>query len=97
MLLTNATLPWLEASEAGGVGDAGYLARHLLDAAEGLCAAEPTGALRLEAVRRLAAETLGDTLGPPADGAETVTMAVSHVHVSDVTVGDPHVVDPSDE
>jgi hypothetical protein len=47
--------------------------------------------------RRLAAETLEDTLGPPADGAETVTMAVSHVHVSDVTVGDPHVVDPSDE
>ncbi|ROR92328.1 hypothetical protein [Nocardioides aurantiacus] len=47
--------------------------------------------------RRLAAEALAETLGAPADGTELVTMAVSHVHVSDVTVGDPHLVDPSDE
>lgn len=47
--------------------------------------------------RHLAAEALGDTLGAPTNGSELVTMAVSHVHVSDVTVGDPHLVDPSDE
>ncbi|WP_445257771.1 hypothetical protein [Nocardioides aurantiacus] len=49
--------------------------------------------------RRLAAEVLEDTLGAPDAGAEPVRMTttVSHVHVSDVTVGDPHLVDPSDE
>ena len=47
--------------------------------------------------RRLAAEALTDTLGAPTHGTELVTMTVSHVHVSDVTVGDPHLVDPSDE
>ena len=50
-----------------------------------------------DSTRRLTAEALVDTLGVPADGSEPVTMAVGHVHVSDVTVGDPHLVDPSDE
>ncbi len=44
--------------------------------------------------RALTRGVLADVLGVQATEAEVV---VQHVHVSDVTVGDPHVVDPSDE
>lgn len=44
--------------------------------------------------RALALSTLAGLLGP--DGP-TVHVTVSHVHVSDVTVGDPHLVDPGEE
>lgn len=44
--------------------------------------------------RALARGVLAGVLGAPAAEAEVV---VQHVHVSDVTVGDPHVIDPSDE
>lgn len=37
---------------------------------------------------------LTDLLGPTAT---PVPVVVSHVHVSDVTIGDPHLVDPGDE
>ena len=47
--------------------------------------------------RHLAAEAVALALGPPATGEDLVTLTVSHVHVSDVTVGDPHLVDPLDE
>ena len=40
-------------------------------------------------------EGLTGLLGP--ETAAVVPVAVNHVHVSDVTVGDPHLVDPGDE
>lgn len=46
--------------------------------------------------RSLANEALVDLIGPGAPGSE-VAVTVSHVHVSDVTVGDPHLVDPGEE
>ena len=45
--------------------------------------------------RTHAGEALTGLLGP--DTADVVPVAVKHVHVSDVTVGDPHLVDPGDE
>ncbi len=46
--------------------------------------------------RVLAEAALADVLGEAwAVGGGTVV--VSHAHVSDVTVGDPHLVDPADE
>ncbi len=44
--------------------------------------------------RALALSSLAGLLGP--DGP-AVHVTVSHVHVSDVTVGDPHLVDPGEE
>ncbi len=49
-----------------------------------------------EQARALAQGALADTLGEPAPGSE-VPVTISHAHVSDVTVGDPHLVDPADE
>lgn len=51
-----------------------------------------------EQARHLAREALASTLGTP-DLAEGVTVDVtaSHIHVSDVTVGDPHLVNPDDQ
>lgn len=49
-----------------------------------------------EQARALAQEALADVLGRPAAGSE-VPVTISHAHVSDVTVGDPHLVDPTDE
>ncbi|WP_245604328.1 hypothetical protein [Nocardioides aequoreus] len=43
--------------------------------------------------RSLVGEVLDDTVGELPESAVTV----QHVHVSDVTVGDPHLVDPHDE
>lgn len=40
-------------------------------------------------------DALAGLLGP--ETADEVPVAVNHVHVSDVTVGDPHLVDPGDE
>lgn len=45
--------------------------------------------------RTHAVEALTGLLGP--ETADVVPVAVNHVHVSDVTVGDPHLVDPGDE
>lgn len=49
-------------------------------------------------VRLLAREALAGLLGS-AEAAAGVDVAVTatHVHISDVTVGDPHLVDPADE
>ncbi|SEB71607.1 hypothetical protein SAMN04489844_0908 [Nocardioides exalbidus] len=52
----------------------------------------PTGDL----ARELGREVLTSLLGERPAG-EDLPVTLSHVHVSDVTVGDPHVVDPSDE
>ena len=49
-----------------------------------------------EQARALAQEVLADTLGQPVPGSE-VPVTISHAHVSDVTVGDPHLVEPADE
>ena len=46
--------------------------------------------------RALAQQVLADVLGQPAPGSE-VPVTISHAHVSDVTIGDPHLVDPADE
>jgi hypothetical protein len=48
-----------------------------------------------ERARVLAREVLGETLGIPAEGGPVIV--VQHVHVGDVTVADPHLVDPADE
>ncbi len=45
-------------------------------------------------VRELARGTLDASLGPGT--AAGVDITVTHVHVSDVTLGDPHLVDPTD-
>ncbi|MEP7091267.1 MAG: hypothetical protein ABI776_14305 [Nocardioidaceae bacterium] len=51
--------------------------------------------------RHLAREALDSALGSPqpAEDADPVAVEVTahHIHVSDVTVGDPHLVDPDDE
>jgi hypothetical protein len=47
-------------------------------------------------VRALSRTVLDDTLGPATPGGE-VPVSVTHAHVSDVTVGDPQLVDPADE
>jgi len=47
--------------------------------------------------RVLAQGVLTDVLGPEAPGAPTTDVLVGHVHVSDVTVGDPRLVDPGEE
>ena len=44
---------------------------------------------------RALAGLLGDHASPGPLGEVGVT--INHIHVSDVTLGDPHVVDPSDE
>ncbi|WP_229052031.1 hypothetical protein [Aeromicrobium sp. Leaf350] len=49
-----------------------------------------------EQARALARQALDETLGRPEPGGE-VPIAIGHAHVSDVTVGDPHLVDPADE
>lgn len=46
--------------------------------------------------RLLAGRALAGLLGDPAPTDEIV-VTLSHVHVSDVTAGDPHLVDPIDE
>lgn len=45
--------------------------------------------------RLLTREVLEETLGLPADRGPAIV--VQHVHVGDVTVADPHLVDPTDE
>jgi hypothetical protein len=47
--------------------------------------------------RLLAQAVLADVLGPEPAGAPTTDVLVGHVHVSDVTVGDPRLVDPGEE
>lgn len=48
-----------------------------------------------EEARAVAARVVAETLGTgPAPGADPVAH---HVHVSDVTLGDPHLVEPLDE
>ena len=46
-------------------------------------------------VRSIARSVLAEILGPPA-ARVGVEVTTTHVHVSDVTVGDPHLVDPRD-
>jgi uncharacterized alkaline shock family protein YloU len=41
--------------------------------------------------------TLTELLGPATAASPPVEVTVTHVHVTDVTVGDPHLVDPADE
>jgi hypothetical protein len=52
----------------------------------------PTGDL----TRDLAREVLTSLLGQHPAGDDLPVM-LSHVHVSDITIGDPHIVDPADE
>ncbi|GAA1749655.1 hypothetical protein [Aeromicrobium alkaliterrae] len=49
-----------------------------------------------EQARDLARTVLEDVLGRPTAGSE-VPVTIGHAHVSDVTIGDPHAVDPADE
>ncbi|GAA1923773.1 hypothetical protein [Nocardioides hwasunensis] len=63
-----------------------------------------TGDRARELAREALASLLGEPVPLPAPGTGSSTspssgveLVVSHVHVSDVTVGDPHVVDPADE
>jgi hypothetical protein len=50
-----------------------------------------------DAARVLAREVLSGALGHAERSEDETVIELSHVHVSDVTVGDPHVVDPADE
>lgn len=51
-----------------------------------------------EQARQLAHAALANALGrPEAAGGNNVDVTASHIHISDVTVGDPHLVDPADE
>ena len=49
--------------------------------------------------RALARDALAGLLGDHASPGPLgeVGVTINHIHVSDVTLGDPHVVDPSDE
>lgn len=47
--------------------------------------------------RELARSTLEELLGPEPGTAPTTEVVVGHVHVSDVTRGDPRLVDPDEE
>lgn len=52
---------------------------------------------KADQARDLARDALVELLGPePEEGAST-HVVVGHVHVSDVTVGDPRLVDPDEE
>lgn len=46
--------------------------------------------------RAIARAVLAQVLGPPA-GTIGVEVVTTHVHISDVTVGDPHLTDPRDQ
>ncbi len=45
--------------------------------------------------RTIAHRVLSRVLTGPTD--ITVHVVTSHVHVSDVTIGNPHLIDPTDE
>lgn len=47
--------------------------------------------------RVIVEDTLVELLGAPVADTPPVAVTITHVHVSDVTVGDPHLVDPTDE
>ena len=47
--------------------------------------------------RELARAALEELLGPETGTAPATEVVVGHVHVSDVTVGDPRLVDPDEE
>ena len=47
--------------------------------------------------RELARAALEELLGPEPGTAPATEVVVGHVHVSDVTVGDPRLVDPGEE
>ncbi|MCW2818668.1 MAG: hypothetical protein JWR42_1455 [Marmoricola sp.] len=47
--------------------------------------------------RDLAQDVLEELLGPESGTAPATEVLVGHVHVSDVTIGDPRLVDPDEE
>jgi hypothetical protein len=71
------------------VDDDGHLATLTLDLLVRYPEAVPEVA---DVAREVAAASLAGMIG-----ASAVPVSVTHVHVSDITLGDPHVVDPGDE
>jgi hypothetical protein len=47
--------------------------------------------------RLLTRDTLANLLGEETGSGDPVAVGVTHIHVSDVTVGDPALIDPADD
>lgn len=52
---------------------------------------------RADEARARVRRVLDSALGPALAATDQLVVELSHVHVSDVTRGDPHLVDPADE